>query len=248
LLIQFNEESVVFKKTSNKFICLDDLIKEIIDSFDILQKMLKIPNVIFVIREFRGLSGYLFFYNIQIIGKYIYNCWETIPDDVKVSMISSILYFSMKYFKGVLFYDIPLDGKILMFCQICYMFYFIVFSGIKLFNTYFDLIRFHFEKSGWTEWLIHIFNVLNVLSSSPHSNIPPSLSFLSSISPSENTTYIVEITSKTIKMLLKSNTPKAVVEYLELRLPLLHTIKTNYHDHFKINFQSILNHYVSLKR
>jgi hypothetical protein len=135
-------------------------------------------------------------------------------DDETILIIPSLLDLSMKYVKSELFFDFPSDLKTDAYDDICVMMHNIVLLLIKSPNRYPDLIRSYFEKSGWTELLIHIFNALNDLSSSSHSHsdIPPSLFFLSSISPSEDTAKIVKSTAKTILMLLNSNTPKSVVE------------------------------------
>jgi hypothetical protein len=217
-LIQFKMKSGFLGETLEKFVYFQcvDLMKEIINSFDILQKMLEIPKIIFIIKEFREQLPFLFLYSILMVGTFI--C--VYCDDETILIILSLLDISMKYVKSKLFFCFPSDLKTQIYDDICVIMHDIVFSLIKSPNKYPDLIRSYFEKSGWTELLIHIFNALNVLlsSSHSHSDIPPSLSFFSSVSPSKDTAYIVDSTAKTIKMLLNSNTPKTVVEYLELTL------------------------------
>jgi hypothetical protein len=179
--------------------------------------MLEIPKIIFVMREFGERLPFLFKYSIGIIGMYIYVCEKRIPDNQAISMISSLLYFSMKYLKSEPFFNFPPDNKVEFYRILC-LIYDNVILKIALPNKYSDLIRSCFDKSGWTELLIRIFNALNVFSSSPYSDsdVLPSLSFFSSVSPSEYTASILYLTSRMIRILLKSNTPKAVVEYLKL--------------------------------
>jgi hypothetical protein len=215
-LLQFKVESGILDQAEEKFV------KEVINSFDILQKILEIPKIVFILREFKEQLPFLLVYSIsiEIIGRYILVCWKISPDDdqAKSMIFLSLLNFSMECVKSSLFVYFPLDVKVEIYHFVCAMMHDIVDSKIEESNKYPDLIRSYFDKSGWTEWLIHIFNTLKAFPSSPHSDsdLIPSLSFFSSVSSSEYTHTIIYLTAKTIEMLLKSNTPKAVVEYLEL--------------------------------
>jgi hypothetical protein len=216
-LILFKKESLVLDKTEEKLVYFQftDLIRKIINSFNILQKMMKIPNIIFVMREFKKQFPFLFLHSVEIIGRYLCVYWKRISDNRKISIISSLLYFSIKYIKSSLFLNFHSDTQIKNYDSVCRIFHDIVRLGIKLPNEYPDLISSHFNKPGWTELLVSIFNSLNDRSSSSHSDIPP-LFFPSSVFSSENIADIVNSTANTIKMLLISNTPKTVIEYLEL--------------------------------
>jgi hypothetical protein len=77
------------------------------------------------------------------------------------------------------------------------------------------LIKSLFKDSGWTECLIDISNVLNPFSSSSKQP-PPFLSFLLSVSSSENTADVLELTSKSILLLKNKNTPKEISQYIQL--------------------------------
>jgi hypothetical protein len=70
------------------------------------------------------------------------------------------------------------------------------------------LIKSLFKDSGWTECLINIFNALNPSSLSSSKLLPPFLSFLSSVSPSEDTADILKSTSESIILLEDENTPE----------------------------------------
>jgi hypothetical protein len=78
------------------------------------------------------------------------------------------------------------------------------------------LIKSLFKDSGWTECLIDIFNTLNSFSSSSSKQSPPFLSFLLSVSPSENTAKILKFTSESISLLENENTPKEISRYVQL--------------------------------
>jgi hypothetical protein len=193
--------------------------EEIINSFDIHWKLLEIPSIIFVMEELKGRSMMLWIDSVGVVGKCVIFNRERISNERKISIIESLLILSMKYLKATIFLIIEQNMKIVFFEPICSIFRdIVVLLGVELPNEYPDLIRSIFETSGWTEWLIHIFNALNVLSSSSRSSLslPPSLSFLSSVSPSEETDKITRCVAITIKKLCMTNTPEAVNKYLEL--------------------------------
>jgi hypothetical protein len=78
------------------------------------------------------------------------------------------------------------------------------------------LIKSLFKDSGWTEYLIDIFNALNPSSLSSSKQSLPFFSFLSSVSPSEITTSILKDTSKAVMLLEDKNTPQEISNYLKL--------------------------------
>jgi hypothetical protein len=96
------------------------------------------------------------------------------------------------------------------------MFPSIIQSWKKSSDEHFNLIKSLFKDSGWTECLINIFNALNPFSLSSLKQLPPFLSFLSSVSPSENTAYILKSASEAIVLLEDKNTPKEISNYLKL--------------------------------
>jgi hypothetical protein len=75
-------------------------------------------------------------------------------------------------------------------------------------------IKSLFKDSGWTECLIDIFNGLNPFSSSKQ--LPPFLSFLLSVFPSEDTVNILKDISESISLLENENTPKKISQYIQL--------------------------------
>jgi hypothetical protein len=80
------------------------------------------------------------------------------------------------------------------------------------------LIKSLFKNSGWTECLIDIFKALKQFSLSSWKQLPLFLSFLSSVSPSEDTADILKDTSLAIMLLEDENTPEEVSNYLKLKI------------------------------
>jgi hypothetical protein len=80
----------------------------------------------------------------------------------------------------------------------------------------FNLIKSLFKNSGWTEYLIDIFKALNPFSLSSWKQLPPFLSFLLFVSPSEDTAGILKFTSLAIIILEDKNTSEEISNYLKL--------------------------------
>jgi hypothetical protein len=78
------------------------------------------------------------------------------------------------------------------------------------------MIKSLFKNSGWTECLIDIFNALNPFSLSSWEQLPPFLSFLLFVSPSEDTARILKDTSEAVILLEDNNTPQEISNYFEL--------------------------------
>jgi hypothetical protein len=136
-------------------------------------------------------------------------------NDQEFSLISLILEYSEFLMRKSVVREINVLNRV------CEEIFNIVLVGLEMPSEYSDLMKSLLEQTGWTEWLICIFNILNTLSppSSPLSyleRLPPSLSFLSSEPTSETTAEIVKRASRTVIIIRGSSTPQEIINYCEL--------------------------------
>jgi hypothetical protein len=142
--------------------------------------------------------------------------WDREINKDIISVTKSFLWFLLYYVKNSSFQfsrSIICVKKLRDYCE---TFFIIINSCKNSSDEYFILIKSLFKDSGWTGCLIDIFNALNSFSSSSSKQPPPFLSFLLSVSPSEDTAYILKYSSLSISLLENKNTPKEISQYVQL--------------------------------
>jgi hypothetical protein len=191
-----------------------DLVNEIMKLFGIQKKLIEIPHFISVITIVKDWH-LLLFTGVLAACQLLINGKGVMKNDQQFSLISLILEYSEFLMrKSVVRRTISLG-------LLCIGIFNAVLVGAKMPGDYPDLMKSLLEQSGWTEWLICIFNILNPLfpPSSPWSyleRLPPSLSFLSSEPPSKYTAKIVEKVSEIVLIVRGSSAPKEIIDYYEL--------------------------------
>jgi hypothetical protein len=156
------------------------------------------------------------FLSTGIILDYFNFVWNKIINEEIISITKSLLYFSLYYIKSSSFRkgNTSICLNILIYC--CSKFLFIINSWKNSSDEHFSLIILLFKNSGWTECLIDIFKALNPFSLASSKQLPPFLSFLSSVCPSEYTACIPKFASEAIILLEGKNTPEEISNYLKL--------------------------------
>jgi hypothetical protein len=184
---------------------------EIFNSFHLYKELIKIPHFISIVDVYcRNNINFMFSWIYIGFNLLVLN-WDITENNQKISIISSILECFTDLVNKLNFMNI------IHLEELYNSFGVIVMKGSELPGEYPDLIKSIFESSGWIELLIDIFNCLNPFSSSSSSKILPlSLSFLSSICPSEETVRIVRDVANTLKILLGKKTPNIINKYLKL--------------------------------
>jgi hypothetical protein len=192
-----------------------DLIVVVSNSFELLKKLMESSFsdiVLLTLNDERD----IYFLSTNVIKSYFYFNWNGIIYEEIISVTKSLLYFSIYYVKSPSFQKDESFICLKKLTSYCSIFFVIIKSWKDLSDEHFNLIKSLFKDSGWTECLIDIFNALNPFSLSSSKQLPPFLSFLSSVSPSEDTTGILEFTSLAIVFLEDENTPKEISNYLKL--------------------------------
>jgi hypothetical protein len=197
---------VKLSETSSFF----DLIIVILNSFELLKKIMEssFSNAVPLIP--------LYLLSTSVMLDYFYSNSNRIINEEIISITKSILYFSVYYVKSSSFPKGNTYFCLTILRYYCLRFFFMINSWKNSSDKLFNLIKSLFRNSGWTECLINIFKALNPFSLSSSKQSPPFLSFLSSVSPSENTANILECTSEAIILLEDENTPEEVSNYLKL--------------------------------
>jgi hypothetical protein len=186
------------------------LLHVIVNSFDIQNKLIEVPHFMSIVSVCK--QGKLFmFSSIYAAAKFLHFSANVMENNEVISVISSLLKNSMYY---VCKFDLDDISYFRIVCQNCYIIALII---SKMPSKFQDLGRSILNNSGWTEWLIRIFNALNPFSKSPClKSLPSPLSFLLSAPPSENLADVVKFSAAAVKIICKEDTPNNVKEYLEL--------------------------------
>jgi hypothetical protein len=177
---------------------ISDLIVVISNSFELLKKLMESS---FSLSIFNDQKEDIYYKSLSAVLDYFFYIWNEIIDEKTISIIKSALYFSLYYIKSPLFQkeDSFTCLKRLTFC--CSRIVLIVVALRKnSSDEHFNLIKSLLKDSGWIECLFGIFNVLGSFSLSSK-RIPPFLSFLSSIFPSEIITDILNYVSSALLLL-----------------------------------------------
>jgi hypothetical protein len=192
-----------------------DLIVVVSNSFELLKKLMKssFSNIILqILNDQRD----IYFYSISIVLHYFCFNWNEIINEEIISITKSVLYFSLFYVKSPSFQKGEISFRLIKLGFYCTKFLLIIGTYKNSSDEHFNLIKSLFKDSGWTECLINIFNALNPFSLSSSKQLPPFLSFLSSVSPSEHTTNILKYTSEIIILVEDENTPEEISNYFKL--------------------------------
>jgi hypothetical protein len=203
LLLQSFFEVLINTKDKKRILCNSsyfDLIIIIINSSNIMKKLMDSSYCDIVFKVINKELD-LYFMNTHLLCLFFVYFWDKKINEEIISITKSFLLFSLYYVKTPSFqfsWSIICVRKLNEYCS---TFLIIINSWKNSSDENFDLIKPLFKDSGWTECLIDIFNALNPFSSSSSKQSPPFLSFLSSVSPSEDTTNILENISKSISLL-----------------------------------------------
>jgi hypothetical protein len=218
LLLQSFYNILSNTKDKKKILCNSsyfDLIIIVVNSFDTMKKLMDSSYCVIVLTIINKEYD-LYSVNTYLVCLFFIYFWNREINKEIILITKSFLLFSIYYVKNPSFQysgSFICLGKLRKYCGICFI---IIDSCKNSGDEYFDLIKSLFKDLGWTECLIDIFNTLNPFSSSSSKQPPTFLSFLLSVSPSENTAYILEFTSKSISLLENENTPKEISQYIQL--------------------------------
>jgi hypothetical protein len=190
-----------------------DLIIMIINSFDSMKKLMdsSYSDIVFKINE----RGDLYSESTYLVILFFMYFWDRKINKDIILIIKSFLWFSLYYVKNPSF---QLSGSVHCLEKLkryCLIFLVIIDSCNNSSGEYFNSIKSLFKESGWTECLIDIFNALNPFPSSSKQS-PPFLSFLLSVSPSEDIAEILKYSSLYISLLEDENTPKEISQFIQL--------------------------------
>jgi hypothetical protein len=213
LMIRSLESEINFFDSS----CID-LMNEIVIFFNIQKRLIKTPHFISFIEDFNVVGRFLFNSVYAAVSMLVSN--ENVlllGNKEKLSILMSLIEYSTFLVEN------SVVRKIYYLNCLCEILFKIVNITLKMPDEYRELIKSDFEISVLTELLIYVFYVLNSSSSSssPSSaleQLPSTLSFLSSISPSDEDkkAKIVDYSARIVKMLLGSSAPVEIINYLEL--------------------------------
>jgi hypothetical protein len=191
-----------------------DLTVVVFNSFELLKKIIEssFSDIIFLIFDVQR----VLFLSTGVVLGYFYSNWNKIINEEIISITKSVLYFSLYYIKSSSFRKGTTSFCLQILRYYCSRFLFMINSWKNSSDEHFNLIKSLFKNSGWTECLIDIFKALNPFSLSSSKQLPPFLSFVSSVSPSEYTASILKFTSEIIILLKDENTPEEISNYLKL--------------------------------
>jgi hypothetical protein len=193
-----------------------DLVVVVNKSFCSLKKLMDTPySDIVLIHLNKQVDFYLV--NINLVRLFFESFWNGAANKEINSLSESLIYFLLFYIKNSSFEflgSIECLKRLSICCQTCV-------GVIRLWkensnDKYFDLIKFLFKNSKLEKCLIDIFNALDSLSYSKQ--LPHFLSFLSSVSPSEDTKDILKNVTYSILLLCGKNSPEEVKLFARLGL------------------------------
>jgi hypothetical protein len=192
-----------------------DLMVVVLNSFELLKKLME-PSFSDIILRILNDPRDIFHLSTFVIFHYFYLNQNKIINKEIISITKSVLYFSLYYVKSSSFQKGESSFCLTKLRYYCSAFLYIITLWNISSDEHFNLIKSLFKNSGWTKCLIDISNALNPFSLSSSKQLPPFLSFLSSVSPSEDTADILRYTSKAIKLLEDKNTSEEISNYLKL--------------------------------